>query len=340
MNDENENQAEGSGEGQPSVASHTSYREAIVDRTGELMKTAFSVAEDLQRPQLTIVREPGTGIEALGIIKPGENGGTFVPIAESAFDAFRDAPKRRKGTAHMTRLESFIGHVNRFKDPDSALFANDCREAPALVAVLDYHDDGSADREYAAQPRFGEHRTAYRFPLSDEWKAWTGKNGVQMSMIEFAEFIEDRIVDVESIQVEDLNETMKKFVGSINGKLASPTKLMELSRGLTIYENSVVKDVRKLQSGEAQIAFESEHVDASGAPLDIPNLFVITLPVFANSTDLYRIAARLRYRKTSGGIVFWFDLWRTDLVFDSAFTEACEKAATETGLPLFIGAPE
>lgn len=342
MDNENESQ-DSAGAGMP-VEDHShniTYRDMIVDRTGELLEQAVNTAREFQRPQLTRLTEPGTGVEAIGIISPGEHGGKFAPVDAYAFDNFRDAPRRREGTAVMTRLPSFIAHVNRFKDSDSALFACDDPATPKLIAVLDYHEDENAeDREFEARPRFGYHRTAYAFPLSEEWQAWMKSDGEEMDMLAFAAFIEDRIVDVEAVEGTGLNDAMKKFIGSVSAKIATPTRLMELSRGLTIYEKGVVKDVRKLSSGEAQVAFESEHVDASGAPIDIPNLFVITIPVFANSKDFYRIAARLRYRKANGGIVFWYDLWRTELVFQSAFDEACAETTDKTGLPLFVGAPE
>lgn len=68
-------------------------------------------------------------------------------------DARLDHPERRIGTAHLTDLESFIAHVNRFKGASSAVFADITPTAPKLVAVLDYHDEG-----FGGQPRFGKHR--------------------------------------------------------------------------------------------------------------------------------------------------------------------------------------
>lgn len=71
----------------------------------------------------------------------------------------------------------------------------------------------------------------------------------------------------------------------------------------------------------------------------MPSIFLIGIPVF-NNGPFYRIAARLRYRKNGGKIVFWYDLWRTDRTFDHAFSEAVERVKVETDLPVFIGKPE
>ena len=201
--------------------------------------------------------------------------------------------------------------------------------------------------EVKPSPRFlrsieAAHRADYAFPLSEEWKAWHKVDGVKMDMGEFAQFIEDHIVDVEAIaDYGAINDTVKQFVQTLGGwgTVGSPSKLIELSRGLQIYENSVVKDVRNLSSGEGQISFESEHTDGDGKPLNIPKLFIINIPVFARSDVLDRIVARLRYRK-AGSVNFWFELWRTDRVFDFAFDEALTKVREETELPVFVGTDE
>ncbi|WP_246152723.1 DUF2303 family protein [Sphingomonas montanisoli] len=65
----------------------------------------------------------------------------------------------------------------------------------------------------------------------------------------------------------------------------------------------------------------------------------MAIPVFRNDT-FYRLAARLRYRKTGEGIVFWYDLWRADPTFDDAFTQAVARVAAGTELPVLYGKPE
>lgn len=208
---------------------------------------------------------------------------------------------------------------------------------PAIEAVRRLVEDHTT----AKQITLGKHRAVFPFPLSDEWKAWQEQDKKPMSMIDFAAFLEDRIVDVlDMIPGEDsLPEDMQKFVNAIGGRIASPSRLLELSVGLKVHEKAAVSEAVNLASGEAQIQFVSEHVDASGAPLKVPNLFLIGIPVFRNG-QFYRLAARLRYRKSSSGLLFWYDLWRADRVFDHAFRDGCERARVETDLPLLFGTPE
>lgn len=300
---------------------------------GETIRRAHEAAENYQKPTFLPVAHPLDATTTVPAVL-GKDGLRVVP--KSAFAEYLSHPERRTGTAAMTRLESFIAHVLRFKNGDSVVFAKDDRTAPGLTAVLDYHDAG-AD----GTPRFGKHRTTFPFPLSDEWKVWNKRDGDKMGMVDFAEFLEERINDVDYLEsVDDLNEDIRRFIGATGlDKIASPSRLVELSRNLQIHETSNIKAVHNPSSGEGVIRFESEHTDAAGAPVDVPGLFIICIPVFAHD-GYYRIAARLRYRKGPEGISFWFDLWRPDLVFDDAFDKACERVKSETGLPLLVGAPE
>ncbi|SKB32684.1 DUF2303 family protein [Sphingopyxis flava] len=323
----------GNGEGTYRSESHA-HHDHIVDRTGELMEASFKAAENFVRAGAMLINDPITGISVPFV----QARGGLNPIRADQFADYRDAPLRVRGTAVHTRLDSFIDHVNRFKGINTALFAIDNPATPKLSAVFDYH--GDTEEALEPGPAFAQHRAEYSFPLSEEWQAWREFDGKKMDMAQFAEFLENRIVDVEAATpLEQLSDATRDFINATGARIATPSKLIELSRGLRIYENSVVKDARNLSTGEAQIAFESEHTDGDGKPLNIPNMFIICIPVFARSDVFYRIAARLRYRK-GAGIQFWFDLWRTDRVFTDAFDEALDQVREKTACPLFVGVDE
>lgn len=298
------------------------------ENTG-VIDQARSLVEDYIRPEIETFKEPITGVEAPIVLD--KNGAHVLPA--SMFDDYRTKPTRRKGTATLLDLSSLIAHVERFKDGDTVLFANDNRESPSLIAVLDYHKAG-AD----ADPRFGQHRAKFSFPVSDEWKAWGSANKKPMSMVDFAAFLEDRIIDVLDAPA-DLPEDMQRFVKAIGGNIATPTKLMEIAVGLKVHEKSNVGETVNLASGEGEISFVSTHTDGAGKPLKVPNLFLIGIPVFKNG-PAYRLAVRLRYRKREGALCFWYELWRQEPVFDDAFGEALDRVRQETGLPVLLGSPE
>ena len=148
---------------------------------------------------------------------------------------------------------------------------------------------------------------------------------------------------VDTVQFGEGEDDAKNFVDLLGGrgKLAEPSKLMEIANGLQVLESSNVKQAQNLSTGEMKIEFESEHqtMDTAGQSMTVPSLFAIGIPVFANG-PAYRILARLRYRKSGPKVVFFYELWRTDQVFDHAFDEATELAGSETGLPVLLGLPE
>lgn len=318
---------------------------ARADGVGDIMAQARSFADEHLKPDLVTVTEPQSGIDKVAFVD--KDGVHALP--PSFFDDVREAPLFRRGTAALTRIESFISHVNRFGDGDTVVFADDSRSAPKLTAVLDYHradqnevdEDGKAFRQHGDY-RHGKHRTTFAFPLSDEWKAWNAANGKVMSMGDFATFLEDRLADIAGAG-DDYPEHVERLVAESGGadRIATYAGLMELARGLHVYENAQVEEAVNLASGEGSIRFSVEHETrtAKGGSVKVPRLFFIAIPVF-NKGAFYRIAARLRYRKTVEGVKFWFDLYRADLSFDHAFAESVAKVEDETSKPVLYGSPE
>jgi uncharacterized protein YfdQ (DUF2303 family) len=305
----------------------TPPRGDTIERIQELVETNL-------KPSLVDITDPLSGVTALGTAdKDG-----LHPIPASFFEDYLDAPRFRRGTATLTSLDSFIAHVNRFKGDSTAIFADENRTAPKLTAVLDYHAAG-ADSD----PSHGKHRTLFAFPLSDEWKAWHAVNGKPMGLREFAEFIEDRIADIELPSERDLTDDQRKLVDKLGGveRIGTPTGLYELSKGLHVNEGNTVAEAVNLSSGEGSINFIEQHNDtrsADGRSIIVPTTFVLVIPVFRNGA-YYQVLARLRYR-TKPTLTFTVELWRTDKTFDHAFDEAVKKAEAETSVPVFLGAPE
>lgn len=306
----------------------------VADRTGEIMAAAFAQAEQHIRFTVEQITDPRDGTKAPFAIS--HEGAHVIPA--SSWADYRVYPLHRSGTAALTQLPSFVALVNRFKFAHSAIFAVDDFARPALTAIFDYHPDNDQIGPNRAQAR--QHRASYSFPLSKEWQAWIGSNAKPMGMADFARFIEDNIVDISPDPVESFAEATKAFVAANRGTIATPSKLVEISRGLQVYEKAVIKEARNLSTGEAQFTFDSEHTDGDGKPLVLPTMFSITVPVFARSTVLFRLIARFRYRKTGEGLLFWYELWRPDLTFETAFNEALALVAAETGLPIYVGTPE
>lgn len=311
---------------------------------GGVIEAVRALVDENAKAAIIEITEPDTGLTTLAALMPN---GAVASLPAALFDDIRETPRFRRGTAAMTSLYSFIDHVNRFGDDDSAVFADDNRSAPKLTAVLDYNradvthgvDDPT---RVVGEYRHGKHRTTFAFPLSDEWKAWAAANGKVMAMADFALFLEDRIGDI-AIAGDAYPDHVARFVEQNGGedRIAGYAALIELARGLKINETANVEEAVNLSSGEGQVRFSVEHNarNQAGTTVKVPTMFFISIPVFRKGA-FYRIAARLRYRKTGEGLRFWYDLWRSDLSFDHAFTEAVDKVEAETPASVFYGSPE
>jgi hypothetical protein len=294
-----------------------------------------AIIEHYLKPHTVSFMQPTEGGTVPMVLAPA--GLRPVDLSEE-LDRYLVRPRRLKGKAILTTLQSFIDFADRYSQPNSALFASDDRSRPSITAVLNYNAE-AADANVAGVAEFGDHVGHYDFPISDEWKAWKAKDGVAMSMGEFAVFLEERIVDVLNDGQDGGNERLRSYLTLTGARLASPTQLLTLSRGLKVHEQTKVAGAVNLDNGTGEVSFVSEHVDEQGDKLVIPNVFLVGLPVFRDGEG-YRLAARLRYRRSGTGLTFSYELWRADIAFDDAFKGAVEKAQAATELPLFYGKPE
>lgn len=246
-------------------------------------------------------------------------------------DSYRTAPQRKSGTAKVFTLDSFIDLTNRHKTENTVIFANTDWQKPSLTAVVDYHKIDSVDADNL------KHRINYEFPLSEEWQAWTKLNGKPLDQEEFASFIEDHIADLATPdEAEELD-----FQNKFSFKIAFPTQLVELSRGLQVNADTRIKNVVSLQNGAGQIVFEEEHqtLDKSGNRIDVPGMFILSVPPFFGG-EVARIPVRLRYRKTGGSLTWFYQLYRPEFYVTEQVRRDLTRAAGDTMLPHYEGTPE
>lgn len=251
-------------------------------------------------------------------------------------DAQRVRPRRRTGTVNVTTVESFIELTVRDSNPNSMIFANDSTR-PSLTAVLNFHAPGSAE----GAPEFCDDKVAYAFPLSDEWKAWVGANGAgnKMDQAAFAEFIEDRLFDIGDPGA--IGNTTEAWAAKMGVKLAGPSALMAVSRGLSIKVEETFKNVVKRETGETDFVFATQHKDAAGEEVRVPAAFHVLIPILRNG-PAYSIPVRLRYRTGGGKIAWFFEMHRPEVFLLDAVKDAIAKvraSRAEGGceLPVIMG---
>lgn len=286
---------------------------------------------DVQIKQLIDPQDSGNIVD-VALVPEGYRLQSLFPLLNENLDV----PRRRKGVATVTDLESLINLTCRGADQHSALFANREPTNPSLTAILNYNQPTVADPDNRG--RYGDHRIGYSFPVSNEWKKWIAQNGKPMDQGAFAAFVEGAAFDIIEAP-ENKKSPVYDVARKLAGVFATTGEMQILSRGMTINVNENVQEIVSLGTGEMQVNYSQTHTNDRGKPLKIPSLFLIGIPVFDRGT-IYQIAARLRYRKNDNRIMWFYQLFQPEKSFDDAFDEACNKAKVETKLPLFYGSPE
>lgn len=258
-------------------------------------------------------------------------------------------PVRRTGRSVHTTLASFIDHVARHRDSQSAIFADEKPAAPSFLAIYDYNEatevhDLTSEKPSARAglPRFGVHRAFYAMPFSDEWLAWqkiAGPASPWMSQREFAEALEDRAIEV--IAPSDIPTRTREQTEALGIAPASGGTLLALARGLIVTADRKVGSAQNLATGEGRIVYEETHTtsDEAGKQVAVPTGFVVAAPVFRDAAPIAMIV-RLRYKLEGVHVKWKLSLHRSDVAFRDAFYEVARDVRTKTGLPLFYGAPE
>lgn len=261
--------------------------------------------------------------------------GMTIKSLKTIRDEERTQPQRRTGTVKALDLASLIAVTNRFKSEHSALFQKaiikDNDLLASLQTVFNYHP-GGADNTAADN---ADHRVRYEFPLSEELKIWLGKNKTGFDQKEFAEFLEDNIAD---LVIAD-NEHFHTSFGDMAPAFTTPSKILELARGIDIRVEERVTQAFRTADGSFNLQYTSENKDAAGNKLNVPEWFVLGIPVFENG-KYFQFPVRLRFRQNQGQVKWFFELYRKNDILRAALNDACDQAQKETELPLYSGDPE
>jgi hypothetical protein len=157
----------------------------------------------------------------------------------------------------------------------------------------------------------------------------------------FAALIDERGGDLVSVVAAE--QTAKAMEERFATRCGSPKEIRETARSFGIHAEEQI-DAKVKPDGSISVSFAVENKAPDGRPLDVPGLFLIAVPIFNRAPRADLLAVRLRFsRKREGSTVKV--VWRLEVVdaaheLRAAFGAACERIATDTGLPLFMGTPE
>jgi uncharacterized protein YfdQ (DUF2303 family) len=152
---------------------------------------------------------------------------------------------------------------------------------------------------------------------TDHWRHWLSLDGQLVRQQQFAEHIEQGLVEIVEPAAAEMLEIAQHFQ-------ANTTASFQTSR--------------LLSNGQVQLKY-IEDVDAKGGAagqLDIPSTFTLALQPFEGS-DQYRVTARLRYRVAAGQLTIGYQLDRPRDVLQAAFDDVVNEIAETTGITPYAG---
>ena len=213
-------------------------------------------------------------------------------------------PTRQKGVINALAIQSFIDLTMRHHKglnttaiyvqpnrPGSAQFTN------GVVALL---ESVLNDTQALDLPAWRDFRIKHAILLSTPASRWFGRNGVKMEQTEFAEFIEDNILDIPA-----------------------GASLLQAAVHLQAKTDITFGSAIRLDNGEVKFTY-SEDLQMTSA-VQLPLKFEIFIPLFENSKAGYKMTARLKYRLAQKRVTFQYDLERSERVLEDAITGVIDQ---------------
>lgn len=242
-------------------------------------------------------------------------------------DEYAPTPRRAKATRSVLDAKSFVEYTNRHGLPGTEVFAHS--PSSTVVAVIDSHVGAGQDAGWQG------HRVTLNLEQTVPWKAWTKYDGAWFSQSEFAEFIEQRAVDV---------------------KTPSHADLLELAQHFEAKKSADFSSSERMDNGQVQFTF-TEKVGAKAGQkgqLEIPKDILLVLKPYVGGVP-YHVYANFRYRLSGGELRLGYVLVRPQDILDAAFADIVteiregrtEKFADKPDVvvhegieyPIFLGKP-
>lgn len=220
-------------------------------------------------------------------------------------DTFPDMPDRIRRDVAVTSVESFVAYVNRFKNPNTVIFADVF--AGKYRAEIDYHGAGED-----GEPSFCTHRADLVLTKTEEFAAWDGADGKAFAQADFAQFIEDRLPDISAPAGADMLELAKS---------------LEVTSGVQFTGRvSLATDARVLQY--------QEEVTAKAGQLEIPEKFNLYLVPFFGMPPV-SLECRFRYKIEKPTLRLSFTILRKAQCIVKMCSGAADVVGNDTGCPVY-----
>ena len=221
------------------------------------------------------------------------------------------APVRKRGTVTVFSAAAFnqviadnsdAGNISIYLDRDPL--------KPSIVAVLNGHGKGG--------PGWADFRVQIAFRPTPQWTKWAAIDGKMMPQAEFAEFIEDNLVDISDPAA---------------GKMLEIVTYLEMTRSVEF------KSGIRLPSGTLQfVHIENDEAKVSKGAMDVPEKFTLTIQPMLGSIA-YDIPARFRYRLLAGKLTLGFKIERLETLMDKLVEDIVSKIERGANISVLDGLP-
>ncbi len=222
-------------------------------------------------------------------------------------EQFLPAPRRVKSDVGLDDGPSFVAYVNRFKTAGALLLAN--RDAASVTALLDYH-------EAADKPSWLTHRAVLTVKKTPEWVTWIGKNKQWIGQGDFADFLEDNVLDI----AEPDGATILEAASNLQAR-----KTVHFKSGINLSNTTTQLEFVETLEGTSAVG-----------QMEVPTRFTLGLAPFVGMEPI-AIPARLRYRIVDHKLSFMFIIERHGRILEKAFDAVLTMIADQTDIKPLLG---
>lgn len=311
-------------------------------------QAVIEAVERLAKPQDWSFPHPQRDGESVRVMLLPSKDGMRAVTVKPFLDEYLDRPEIIEDKAKAETLQSFCDMVNYHKTTATAVFA--AKDGPSMEAIVDYH--GRSDIGAGSEPAWCQHRVAYLFPKSPEFKKWEAA-AQWRSQNAFVQFLDGARFDlVDPLDIEALPEksllcdVLKRacsreergdLLKALRDKFASPSDLMQLVESLSGHNKTRFAEVRTDRFGGMRATIEKEgRVEGDEK---IPSLFLVSVAAFVGG-DPFVLPARIRARVEAGGLQLSAELVGLDRVLGDAFEASIKEVEANTSIKVFRGSLE
>jgi uncharacterized protein YfdQ (DUF2303 family) len=280
----------------------------------------------------TLLEIQATAIRAVGAFT--SNGGEqfiVTPNGEVKSLGHLNPPARVKAHVQMIDAGSFADYVNRFKNPDTVIFADITESGAKLTAIIDYHHAPEEAGTSKPHPEYCGHQATLELTPTVDWKAWIETNGEdnRMSQEQFAVWLEDYAYLFNGVKE-----------GALKG-----AELLDLVCTLQAKSNVRYNRTIRLQDGRNRLDYE-EDVSVQGTistgvqqgTMEFPPMINAALQPF-DGGPTYQVDARLKTRINGRSLAIWYETVQPHKIIRDAIMDTVKQVTEKTGIIPFIGQP-